>query len=257
MRFLSLAAGIAGLAACRFDDSGLSVATLPQDSADAGPIPDLIDASRDAAPPPFCDPTDDTLVACYRFEPAEHAEQPFDESQFANHGTATGVAYAVGPTGAGQALVLQAGSSVLVPDSASLDVAGPLTLELWLHPRVLPTSDRAGLLDNNGQYGLFLSNQGEVRCAMSATVLVGLRIEVDRWTHVACAYDGASVTLYQDGVAGPTSRASSPLVTDRTDGMGLGQNSPDGDNFDGAIDQVRIWRARRTEAQICAAAGSC
>ena len=249
MRHLVLAV-LAPVAACQFDASGVSITALPQDSVDAAPAPTV-----DAPPTPrFCDPTDDTLVACYRFEP-DHADQPFDESQFHNHGIATAATFAAGADG--QALVTRAGSSVRVPDSASLDVAGPLTLELWIRPRALPTGDRAGLVDNNGQYGLFLSSQGEIRCAMSATVLVGLRLEIDRWTHVACAYDGARVTLYQDGVAGPSSNASAPLVVDRTDGVGLGQNSPSGDNLDGAIDQIRIWRARRTDAQICAAAGQC
>jgi hypothetical protein len=240
-----LAVALLPLAACQFDASGVSVTSMPQGSVDAAP---------DAAPPAFCDPADDTLVACYRFE-AEHAEQPYDESAFGNHGTATDVTFAAGPDGGGQALVTRAGSSVRVPDSASLDVAGPLTLELWVRPRALPAGDRAGLLDNNGQYGLFLSGQGEIRCAMSATVLVGLRVPAGAWTHVACAYDGERVTLYQDGVAGPSSRASAPLVTDRADGLGLAQNSPSGENLDGAIDQVRIWRARRSDAQICAAAG--
>jgi hypothetical protein len=250
-----LAASALLLAACAFDSSGLGLSDPQVVIPDAALAPD-------AAPPvdavsllPPCESTDPDLVACYRFEPAEHGEQPFDESQYANHGTATGVAYTVGPPGAGQALLVGSESSVRIPDSASLDVTGALTLELWIHPRALPTTARAGLVDENGQYGLFLASDGTVRCSMGVAVVSGLAVAAERWTHIACCYDGATVELYQDGVLGATEPATTPLTTAGTDGLALGQNSPSGDLFDGALDEVRIWRTRRSAAQICADAG--
>jgi hypothetical protein len=249
-RWTLLAVAVAG---CQFDGSGAAPAFDPIDAAVEVPVPDAAPAP-DAAPPPppFCDPGDPDLVACYRFEATDHAAQPFDESQYGNQGTATEATFAAGV--AGQAMVVGSASLVRVPDSASLDVAAAVTMEMWVAPRTLPTT-RAGLLDNNAQYGLFLAPKGEVRCAIGKTVLTAAKLPVGTFSHIACTADGKAIALYQDGalVRSLVSAARPPVAGDS--GLAIGQNSPDGDPLDGAIDQVRIWRVARTAAQICAAAG--
>ena len=67
--------------------------------------------------------------------------------------------------------------------------------------------------------------------------------------------DGETIALYQDGRRVVNADSDQTLVTNRTDGLAIGQNSPDGDPFDGALDDVRIWSRARSAAQICAAAG--
>jgi len=45
--------------------------------------------------------------------------------------------------------------------------------------------------------------------------------------------------------------------TSSGDGLTLGMNSPSGDQFDGALDSIRIYRVARAATQICRAAGTC
>jgi hypothetical protein len=226
------------LGGCRFDPAGM-----------AAPDGELDASAPDAAPSVRACTEEADLVACYRFE----ALPPVDESIHANHATASGVTLVPGV--GGSAIAFGDASSALVADSASLDVL-QITMEVWVLIDQLPAEPgRAGIVDNNGQYGLFLAPDGGVRCALASATDIGLTLTVGVWTHVACTYDGATIRLYQDGIAGPTVTTANPMVTAGVDGMGLGQNVPSGDHLHGAIDNLRIWRVARTPEQICAAAG--
>ncbi len=39
-----------------------------------------------------------------------------------------------------------------------------LTLEMWVYPDAIPAAGRAGLFDNDGQYGMFVYPGGTVHC---------------------------------------------------------------------------------------------
>jgi hypothetical protein len=242
-------------AGCSFDDHGTALIILSFDAGAADAA--RADASqRPDAGPPFCDETDPTLVACYRFE--DPGAPLLDESMYGNDGTvATHLGAVPGPPGHGQALELHPDSVALVPDSVSLNLRMSATLELWVRPTTLPAAGaRFGLLDNNGQYGLFLAPDGTVRCAMGSTVPSALSVAPGVWTHIACSYDGQAVRLYQNGALKGTPTATTVTLTDGSaDGMRLGENSPTGDVLDGALDDVRIFAVARSAAQICAAAG--
>jgi hypothetical protein len=240
---------------CHFDGDGLNQELVAADAAPAQPDapPPLPDAAP--PPPPFCVPGDSTLVACYDFEDAD--DPLLDGSAYANDGNDVhDVKPVAGPPGRGQALAFDTLSVAAVPDDPSLNLRSAATLELWVRATTLPPAGgRAGLLDNNGQYGLFLAPDGTVRCSMGATVPIGLHVVPGVWTHIACTYDGQTMRMYQDGVAG-TSAATTVTMTDGSaDGMRVGQNSPSGDVLDGAIDGVRIFSVGRSAAQICRAAG--
>jgi hypothetical protein len=235
------------LASCRFDASGLD-GTSTHDAAIA-PIDG--DLPLDATTTRFCT-IDPDLVGCYRFEVAGDAVQPHDDSSYANSGSASNGTYPAGTSGTSMAF--DATSATLIPDSASLDVA-QITLEVWVLLDSLPDpsgSGRVAVLDNNGQYGMFIASTGAVRCSIGTSTDIGLVIPVGVWTHVACTYDGATVTLYQDGVPGPTISTTIAIPTAGIDGLAFGQNLPSGDNLDGAIDDLRIWRVPRTAGQIAA-----
>lgn len=243
------------LAGCAFDSSGLTPALGDRNGPDAG-----TDPGPDAPPPDIgavCDPADPSLIACYRFESNLFESQPHDESAHGNNGLATGLTLVLGHDGHGSAMDSTPASDVRVPDSASLDPSTAVTLEAWIRPRTVPATGRAGIVDNDGQYGMFLAAGGAVQCMTGSGNLIGPSVVVGRWTHVACTYDGAAVRLYQDGYVSATSPATGPLTTDRTDGLAIGHNSPAGDPFDGAIDDLRIWSVARSDADLCRAADDC
>jgi hypothetical protein len=207
-------------------------------------------------PPPFCDASDKTLIACYRFEIDERTTQPFDESSYAHHGTTSMVTYVAGPTGAGKAIQIAATSAVRVPYFATLGVTSSITIEAWIKPKTLPATGRAGIVDDNGRYGFFIMPGSIFRATAPAPIDSDAVLTTGTWQHVAYTYDGAKQTLYRNGNVVKTQDLMGGTYG-MSDGSGLaiGMNSPSGDNFDGAIDSLRIFNIARTAKEICTAAG--
>jgi hypothetical protein len=190
----------------------------------------------------FCD--EPALALCYEFE-----GNALDGTAAHNDATVTSVGYASGISG--QSISLDA-SSVVEPPAGAVAVA-ELTIELWIYPTALPqVGGRMGLLDNDGRYGLFLYQDGEVRCTGAGGYSSGWGITDNVWTHIACTIGGVEARLYVDGVLAQTSVAgtldSTPSV------VRIGSNSPSGDPFLGQLDQLRLFSVVRTDAEICAAA---
>lgn len=236
-------------------------------STDTAPAQDVpLDTSSDApsdAPtdvvsepetsiPAFCDPSDPDLAACYQFDVTENLG--LDESHYGNHASVTDASTMAGVSGT--ALVHGSTTIVRIADSPSLDVLA-ITVEAWIRPTALPAT-RFGVFDNDGQYGLFLIDTGQMRCSASGNALTSTpTIPIDTWTHVAFTYEGATLAIYLNGVRTDEVAATGEISTLGTNGSCLGANSPSGDEFIGAIDQVRVWGRARSEQEICEAAGAC
>jgi len=223
---------------------------------DAGPQEDGSADAADAAGPdavvePFCDRGNPDLVACYRFE--GNVE---DGSGYSNHGTATGVTFATGI--AGQAVGTVPGSDIAVPESVSLDCATALTIEAWVWPQELPASGRAGVIDNDGQYGLFIHPGGDLYCTTTQSWLVAAAaVAAGQWQHLACVYDGSALRLYRDGVELAWQAQTGGIPTGSSNGVRIGENNPPGDHFTGLIDGLRVWCVARGAADLCTQAGDC
>jgi hypothetical protein len=273
------ALAFAAIAACggcgRLDASGLGATdelidaarseTIAADAAAETELPDtaelvdssvIVEADIDAPAPLFCDATDPDLIGCYRFENTEHAVQPWDDSMYAHHGTSTGVTFAAGQEG--RAIVLDAMSYDNVPDKPTLGVTTGITLEAWIRAKSLPTTNRVGIVDANGRYGLFILPGGVLRATAPSALDTAGVITTAKWLHVAYTWNGAKQVIYVSGLVVKENPLASG-VFGASDGAGLaiGMNSPSGDNFDGMIDSLRIYRVARTPTQICRAAGTC
>jgi hypothetical protein len=149
---------------------------------------------------------------------------------------------------------------VLTIDQGTAGLAGAaVTLEAWVQPEQLPAAgQRAGIIDRDGHYGLFLLPGGDVGCSRNGTmVTVPAGVRPGEWSSIACAASASEIAVWvngarrgagpsADGAAGP---ASSPVS--------VGSNSPSGDNLQGLIDNVRIWTRVRSEAELCQTALGC
>jgi len=233
-------------------DTAELVDTEPPDTGGVGDA--AADADETEAGTPMCDSTDPTLIACYRFEDAEQPKQPHDESMYAHHGTSTGVTFAAGKEG--RAMIVSSTSYTNVPDSATLAPTTAITIETWIRVKSFPPSGRAGIADCNLRFGLFLLPGGAVRATTPAPLDTAAVLKLGTWHHLAYTYDGARQVIYVDGaIVKEAALAGGTFGTGDGAGLAIGMNSPSGDNLDGALDSMRIFRIARTKAQICAAAG--
>ena len=63
---------------------------------------------------------------------------------------------------------------------------------------------------------------------------------MNRWSHLALTYDGATLRLYVNG-SQVASRATTGTIRRTTDPLWIGGNHPYGEYFQGLIDQVRVY----------------
>jgi hypothetical protein len=214
------------------------------DAADAP----AIDMQIDTSVGPYCDPADSHLVACYEFQ-----GNTLDASGHNLNATMTNVAFVPGKVGL--AMQFDTTSAADVAESPLFDVAA-VTIEAWIYPTAIPDIGlRAGILDNDPQYGVFLHENGRLQCTISGVVAqqIDAQIAANTWTHVACTYDGSTMTIYINGVMRFQGGGAGTINTGGTSGVSIAADNPPGSGSQlvGLIDEVRVLDRARTATEIC------
>jgi len=175
----------------------------------------------------------------------------YDNSVYGNDGTlgTAGVSWTTGYYGFALNFTPPDGC-VLIPDSASLDITNAFTVMAWVNlndltgPKSIVSKFRSGdasfILkkhNSNDKFRVQLWNDlGSMADLSSST-----SSQVGAWTHVAVTYNGSVLQFYYNGdpdgsmnVSGSLHISSSPVV------IGAIEDG-NGENFDGVIDEVRIY----------------
>lgn len=173
----------------------------------------------------------------------------------ANNGSTNGtVTYAAGE--AGQAFVFNGSSSILIPESPSVNLSQMTnwTIEAWINPAsfnnsIYPTifdqghwRASLGLNSGTGELENWINNNDVIDSTAS--------VPLGQWSHVAIVYNGVNRIFYINGVA--SGSFSCPAVSADTSGDAIGgvsDNSGDG-YFDGEIDEVSIYNTALSASQI-------
>lgn len=198
-------------------------------------------------------PADPDLRLCLDFNTDVGGTYP-DASSYAND-----VAHASGSliSGLDDTAIYNPGTAIYqMPDSASLDITSGLTMETWARFDSVPGSGRAGLIDNDGQYSLIYYAGTGLQCSNGISALPAVAVPIGTWFHIACSWDGSTLTMYFDGVAVMSMASAGTISTANVNVVSLLDTSPDFlEPMDGAIDNFRIWSVGRSQAQICADSG--
>lgn len=163
------------------------------------------------------------------------------------------------PGFAGQAFSLGISGYVEVPDSPSLSMTGPFTLEanIYLNTNVqqaiIEKYDYPGL---NG-YGLRLLS-GKITAFICDPTLFGAThgiigattVSPGVWHHVAAVYDGATLAVYLDGVLDGT--VATPVTpTDGAASLKIGARGDDANTrLNGMIDEVKIYNRALSQSEV-------
>lgn len=150
---------------------------------------------------------------------------------------------------------------IVIPNSTGLNPTGALTVEAWINASKWETNIYEGTIigkvqgepdrgynlgvGNNGCAEFQISDNGSWNGAQSGPIL-----ETGRWYHLAGVYDGTSVKLYINGVLQnvKTASALNPSTCDLM--IGECPSWGGGRNFEGKIDEVRIWNIARSGSEI-------
>jgi len=222
------------LAGCSFQHGG-----LPPDA-------ELTPGAEDTpAPVAFCDTDDTSLILCYELEGSAR-----DSSRNALDASPTNVSYVPGRTGL--AAFVTTGGALDIAEHPALDPP-VITIEAWVRAPWPLAGTRAGIIDNHGQYGLFLQPGGGASCI--GLSLAGV-VPANVWSHVACTYDGTA-RIYVDGnKVGESAGGGGALGTAGLTGVTIGADNPPGAGSPllGDVDQVRMFGRVKTDAELCGAA---
>ena len=190
-----------------------------------------------------------------------------DSSGNDNHGTVYSASWVDGQSGFGKALKFDGVNNyVEVPDSASLDITGAITIECWVK------RDRAAYqtliskwsaVDSQRSYLVALTADNNVRFWITSGGTWGTLKELTssgtvgmEWTHIAATYDGNKMIIYIDSVEDlsqvtttvPIFAGAAPLMFGvhpayMTHGWVPGY-------FKGILDEVRIWNVDLLPVQL-------
>ncbi|MEZ5418121.1 MAG: LamG-like jellyroll fold domain-containing protein [Vicinamibacterales bacterium] len=146
----------------------------------------------------------------------------------------------------------------------------PFTLEMWFRPDAMGRHQLIGKWgeSTNQEYKLSIISGGiridlrdqSAQAGAYAFSLVNFSSLVGAWHHLAVTYDGRGgataadgLTLYVDGVAPPlfrTTEAGYVAMENLADPVQIGRGGPVWRQYDGGLDELRLWRVARSAAEI-------
>ncbi|MFP4401232.1 MAG: LamG-like jellyroll fold domain-containing protein [Candidatus Woesearchaeota archaeon] len=165
----------------------------------------------------------------------------------------------------GNVLHLDGSSHVDIPYSNSLDITAQITISLWVnvqssgsYPKLFvkqyqdPSSDPWELyaidLGSDGRTPRFMITDGVP--SGHSVYLNGGVIPLDEWHHLLGTYDGSNASLYVDGILADSELASFSIGSNNMP-IVMGAN-----NFEGHIDDVRLFNRALTQQEISSLAGT-
>ncbi len=150
---------------------------------------------------------------------------------------------------------------VSVPNNASLNITGDLTVEAWARPDVLNGVGGAVLQKGGSsgysvwQYRLSITSANKWR----GTVFVGASAfsvtatatpSLTDWTHLAMVRSGSSLTLYVNGAVAGTTTVSGATNTS-TGILAIGRSGGSAsDYFRGSVDEAAVYPRALSAAQV-------
>jgi uncharacterized repeat protein (TIGR01451 family) len=198
-------------------------------------------------PPP---PPTGGLVAAYSFNEGSGTSVA-DASGQGNAGTvASGTWTSQGKFGS--ALTFNGTSTrVTVPDSNSLDLTD-MTLEAWVYPTAGGGWRDVVYKGPNDNYYLESSSDAGPPATggvFASPLYGGSALALNTWTHLAATYDRQTVRLYVNGTQVGSRAETGPLLASNGV-LTIGSDPTYGQWFAGRIDEVRVYNAALTQAQI-------
>jgi YD repeat-containing protein len=144
---------------------------------------------------------------------------------------------------------------VSVPNSSTIDISGPITVEAWVKVNAITGNyqdilcrEAWGQAGTGGGYEFAITSTGKVRLdlyqspSQYTTVIGATTATTNTWHHVAGVFDGNQMRVYLDGVLdGSLSTTNGPASG--TSALNIGKSTYTTYYFGGLIDEVRLSAA--------------
>ena len=200
---------------------------------------------------------DPNLIGWWKFD-EQSGNTAYDSSGNNNHATIAG--NPLNQTGVIDNAVVFFGTDeyAAVPNEADYDISGNITLSAWIKVAEYDTSSMY-IISKSDSYNIFKDMDSDVvtfLCNGTGRPVAGTTDIVDgQWHHVAGVYDGVNKYIYVDGQLDNT-RASAGAIIINDNEVHIGDDAVWEDyEFNGAIDDTRIYDRALTASEVMALAG--
>jgi len=143
-----------------------------------------------------------------------------------------------------------------VPDNNLLDITQTLTVMTWIRPNSIPNSGLMSILSKDTNYEFHINSSGRIfwwwnnssgnTRSFTSTTAVSTNV----WTHVAIVYKAGSQRIIINGVERGTRNYNETLFTNTNPLHFGGDQLFAGREFDGLIDEVKIYNRALTTEEI-------
>jgi chitodextrinase len=196
------------------------------------------------------------LVAAYAFDEGSGATTS-DASGNGHTGSLVNASWTAAGRNGGALVFNGSNARVDVPDAASLHLTTAMTLEAWVKLTVVSNAWRDVIYKGNDNYYLEASSpgggSGPVGGATVASKIAEAKapsaLTAGTWAHLATTYDGANLRLYVNGTLAATVAKTGTIATS-SNPLQIGGDSLYNQFFNGTIDDVRVYNAALTAAEI-------
>ena len=148
-----------------------------------------------------------------------------------------------------------------IADNNLLDITNTLTVMAWVRPDVIPASGLKSIISKDENFEFHINTAGNIYWwwhdsgGTSHTLTSsGAALSPGNWYHIAIVYDaGGTQKIYIDGVERASGTRAESLRTNADPlQIGADQGFP-GREFDGLIDEARVYAAALSAAQVAVA----
>jgi len=165
---------------------------------------------------------------------------------------------------------------VIIPNSASVNITGNITVAAWTRKEQMPCTTNPGppitypgchdqpvivkgdstgpsattpyILTWGWWNDFYFRLWATDATSMSASVPGGIS-NGDVWHHVAGTYDGTNISVYVDGILAATRNYTAKRIAFSSQNVYIGK-LPNGQLYQGGIDEVRIWNRALSASEI-------
>jgi len=170
-----------------------------------------------------------------------------DSSVNQNHGTLNGSAQIVAAEIAERGQVLDVGQDdgwVEIPHTPLFDITDQITVAAWIKVREFDDGDQRAICKGDDRWRLRRDGNNqwmEFRLAGVGEATGKTNVNDGEWHHAAGTYDGMSVRLYIDGFEDASSAEPNDTISTDTGNLFIGIEDDLSDDWNGWIDDVRIY----------------
>lgn len=190
-----------------------------------------------------------------------------DSSGSGNTGTLQGAAWGAGKVGPSSASFDGVDDYVQVGASTSLAMTGAATFSAWIYPTGSGSGGSAGgiIVNKEGEYEIARFGDGTIQWAFANTspgwawISTGYVAPLNQWTQVTITYNNGVVKTYANGQLVNTYNGVGSIgdVNSSQNDFRIGgrQCCPTAQNFQGRIDEVRVYSGALSTSDVSMLAG--